>query len=66
LVVADQVDDGLVRAKRPASPIDRNEREKPVFDLVPLARPRREVADVDGEVELVGEALKLGFQTCER
>jgi hypothetical protein len=33
----DQVDDRFVRAERSASPVARNEREKPVFDLVPLS-----------------------------
>jgi hypothetical protein len=40
--VADQADDRLVRAERPTAAIDRNEREKPVFDLVSrLARDWR-------------------------
>jgi hypothetical protein len=42
--VADQVDDGFVRAERSSSPIDGNEREEAVFDLVPLAGSRRKVA----------------------
>ena len=47
--VRDQVDDGLERAQRSTAPVDRNEREQPVLDLVPLARARREMADTDGD-----------------
>ena len=48
--VADQIDDGLVRAERPATPIHR---EESVLDLIPFARPWREVADVNGQIERV-------------
>src|SRR6267143_3155055 len=51
--VADQVDDGLVCPQGTATPVDRDEGEQPVLDLVPLAGARREVADVDREVEFV-------------
>src|SRR6185295_3537418 len=59
--VADEADDGLERSKRLASPIDRDEREESVLDLVPLAGPWRIVADVDDQLKLVGESLQLGF-----
>src|ERR1700691_6006359 len=57
--VADEVHDSLVGPQGAPTPVDRDEREQSMLDLVPLARPRREVADVDREVELVREALKL-------
>ena len=57
--VADEVDDRLVGPQRPAAPVDRDEREQTVLDLVPLARAGREVADPDCDAELVGEALQL-------
>lgn len=57
--VRDQIDDGLVGAQRAAAPVDRDEREQPVLDLVPLAGSRREVADADGDTELVREPLQL-------
>src|ERR1700734_1851505 len=57
--LADEVDDRLVGAQRPAAPVDGDEREEPMLDLVPLARAGREVAHPDREAQLVGEALKL-------
>jgi hypothetical protein len=59
--VADETDDRLVGSQRSAAPVDRDEGEQAVFDLVPLACARREVADVDRELELVGDALELLF-----
>src|SRR4051812_40181152 len=59
--VADQVDDRLVGPQRPAAPVDRDVREQAVLDLVPLAGAGREVADVDGEVECIGQPLEFGF-----
>src|SRR5512138_1063249 len=57
--VRDQVDDRLVGAERSAAPVDRDEREEAVLDLVPLTRAGREMADVDHETESVGELLQL-------
>src|SRR5205807_872092 len=59
--VPNQAHYGFVRAKRTTAPVHRDEREKPVLDLVSLARVWWEVTDVDREVELIGELLKLGF-----
>jgi hypothetical protein len=39
--VADQVDDRLVGPQWSATPVDRDEREQAVLDLVPLAVPGR-------------------------
>jgi len=47
--LADQVDYHRSTHQRPPAPILREMREHPVLDLVPLARPRREVAHRDRE-----------------
>src|SRR5262245_25477589 len=57
--VADQGHYGFVRTERAPSPVDRDEREQAVLDLVPLARAGREVVHVNGHAEHVGEALQL-------
>src|SRR6185312_13330604 len=57
----DQLDDGTIAAQRLASPVDRDERKKAVLDLVPLARAGWQVANRDGELELIGQLLKLDF-----
>src|SRR6185312_349699 len=57
--IRDQVDDGLIGAQWSAAPVDGYEREQAVLDLVTLACSRRKVADMDREVELVGEPLQL-------
>ena len=36
--VADEIDHGLVAAQRASTAVDRDKREEPVFDVVPLAR----------------------------
>src|SRR4051794_30650921 len=59
--VADQVDDRLVGPQRTAAPVDRDEREQTVLDLVPLAGAWWKVAHVDCDVEIVSESLKLGL-----
>src|SRR5512147_295566 len=45
--IGDQVHDCGVSQQRPASPVLADEREQAMFDLVPLARSRRQVTDVD-------------------
>jgi hypothetical protein len=55
----DELNDGAIAAQRFASPVDGNEREEPVLDLVPLAGARRQMADGDGKFEFVGKLLKL-------
>src|SRR5450631_1759548 len=57
----DQLDDGTIAAQRLASPVDRDERKKAVLDFVPLARAGWQVANRDGELELVCQLLKLDF-----
>src|SRR5690348_1870988 len=63
--VGEQVDDRLVGLQRPAATVDRDVREQAVLDLVPLAGAGRKMADVDDEVERVGQSLELGFpESC--
>src|SRR6195256_2617734 len=57
----DQLDDRAITAQRLASPVDRDEREKTVLDLVPLACAGRQMANRDGELELFCQLLKLDF-----
>src|SRR5882724_4993055 len=57
----DQLDDRAITAQRLASPVDRDEREKTVLDLVPLACAGRQMANRDGEPELFCQLLKLDF-----
>ena len=59
--VADQLDEGLEGAERTPAPVLRDVAEEPVLDLVPLARARREVRDVDAEAQVVGQALQRGL-----
>src|SRR5215217_7696823 len=49
----DEVDDRLVTHQRLASPVLADEREEPMLDLVPLARPRWEVAHRDLQPRLI-------------
>ena len=62
--VSDQADNGLVRAQWSTAPVHRDERKQAVLDLVPLARPRREVADIDRQAELVNDPLSLLVRLC--
>ena len=45
--------------QRAAPPVLRDVAEHPVFDLIPLARPRREVAHRDPQAGLIGQLLQL-------
>ena len=56
-----QVDDGRMGQERLASPVLGDEREKPVLDLVPLARARRQVAHRDCQAGLVCKLLQFEF-----
>ena len=55
--ISDKVDDGDAVEERPAAPIFGNEAEHAVLDLIPLARARRKVRDMDGQVEIIGQPL---------
>jgi hypothetical protein len=58
---SDEVDDDLMADEWLATPVLADEREKTVFDLVPLARTRREVTDRDFQSGLVGQLLQFPF-----
>ena len=45
---SNQLDDGAITAQRLAPPIDADEREQAVLDLVPFAGSGRQVANRDG------------------
>src|SRR5438034_3751842 len=45
--------------QRPPPPILRNMTKHPMFDLIPLAGPRRKVPDVERQTDLVGELLEF-------
>ena len=53
----DQAHDRLVVPQRLATPVRRDEGKEAVLDLVPLAGPRRQVADRYFESCLVGQFL---------
>ena len=55
----DQIDDGLVAHERLALPIEADEREQPMFNLVPLAGPRGVVTDRDGDAQFVRQLLQV-------
>ena len=52
-----QAHDGGEVDERRAAPVHRNVRKQPVLDLVPFARPWREMTHRDGEARAVGELL---------
>src|SRR5229473_2785639 len=54
-----KVDDDLMTDERFAPPVLADEREQPMFDLVPLARARREVTDRYLQPDFVGQFLQL-------
>ena len=57
----DQVDDDLMADQGLAPPVEADVREQSMFDFVPLAGPRREMADPDRDSEFIGESLQLQF-----
>src|ERR1017187_3773317 len=56
---SDEADDRFVVTKGLPAPVRGDEGERPVLDLVPLARPGREMADLDRESDVVGQTLEL-------
>ena len=50
-----ELDDGAIAARWLAAPVHRDEREETMLDFVPLARPERQVANCNWNLELVGE-----------
>ena len=59
--VPDEFDEGFEGAERTPAPVLRDVAEESVLDLVPLARARWEMRDVDGEAQVVGQALQGGL-----
>src|SRR5664280_960957 len=57
----DGVDDDFVAGQGPAAPVHRDVGEEPVFDFVPFAGARREVAHGDGEPGLGCRGGQLGL-----
>ena len=62
----DQADGGLVIPEGLAAPVRGDEREQPVFDLVPFARARREAADRNLQVGFIGQVLQFAFPPREK
>ncbi len=58
---SDQIYDRLIIPKRFAAPIRGDEREQPVFNLVPFAGARREVTDGDRKTGFIRQLLQLQF-----
>ena len=59
--IANQVHYHLVAGQRFATPVRRDMTEHAMFDLVPLAGPRRKVADRKAKTDVVGQALQSHF-----
>ena len=59
--VADQLHDSFERFKRLPLPVACDVTEEPMFDLVPLAGSRREMADLDDQTCCVCEPLEFRF-----
>ena len=57
----DQIDDWLIIPKRLAAPIRGDEREQPMFNLVPLAGAGRKMADGNREPCFICQLLQLQF-----
>ena len=53
----DQIDHRLVAVQRFASPVDRDEREQPMLNLVLFACARRKVAHRDRDLQFVRKPL---------
>ena len=56
--VGDEADDRLMADQRPPAPVLRDETEQAMFDLVPLAGARREMADRERRSQLIGQGLQ--------
>ena len=59
LRATDEVDDRLIVDQRLSSPVQTDEREEPVLDLVPLAGSRRVVTDRDRYPDLIRYLLQV-------
>src|SRR5438552_6844812 len=59
--VGDEIDDHPVTGQRTTAPVLGDKAEQTVFDLVPLARARRKVADLQAQLQLVRQILQSDF-----
>ena len=59
--MTNQIDPYFMTAQRPPPPILRNMTKHPMFDLMPLAGPRRKVPDVERQTDLVGALLEFAL-----
>src|SRR5580700_935364 len=58
---SNELDNGLVGGERFSAPVSGDMAKEPVLDLIPLARARREVADMYSKSCLIGKILELGL-----
>src|SRR5512143_969976 len=56
---ADEADDDLATFQGLAAPVGSNVTEHVMFNLIPLARAWRQMADTDTKSAVIGEALQL-------
>ena len=63
--VPDEGDDGDTVEQWPATPIFGNEAEHPVLDLIPFARPRGKVRDVDGQLKVIRQPLEVALPQAD-
>src|ERR1700739_748065 len=61
----DQLDDRAIAAQWFSPPVDGDEREETMLDLVPLAGAGRQVANRDRQLELVRQFLKLDLPQAQ-
>ena len=54
---SDQIDDDTVADQRRGLPVHRDEREQPMLDLVPFARPRRQVVHDNVDAKFEGKTM---------
>ena len=55
--IADQIDDNLTADEGTPSPVGGDVAEHAVFDFVPLAGSRREMTNLNRQIQFVGEPL---------
>ena len=56
-----EIDDDFIARQRTASPVERDLSKESMLDLVPFARPWRQVTDYDLKACLEGESSELFF-----
>src|SRR5438445_4539070 len=59
--IANEVDNHCIADQGTTAPVLGDVAKQPVFDLVPLARPGREMADTDLQTRFVGKPLQGEF-----